>query len=223
MSVLLLLQDHAPVLTAVLVVAGCYVLLTLRIRATGSCPFAGGGSSKASVAPQTTAAAPAPARRNAMVRLTLAELAAYDGQDMSKPLYVAVRGKIYDVSPGRSFYGPGALLAVAAVGCVLWCLRQHQHLHEHQHHHQQLIWDVFVCGLACCSNRDGLAGCSVACSCLLPADAVLRPHHPHRLLPRRRAVCRLCRQGVRARARIHEGAPARVAAGWRQRPSCLPA
>lgn len=40
-------------------------------------------------------------------RLTLQQLAAYDGSDASKPLYIAVRGKIYDVSAGRSFYGPG--------------------------------------------------------------------------------------------------------------------
>jgi hypothetical protein len=50
------------------------------------------------------------------VRLTLQELAAFDGTDASKPLYIAVRGKIYDVSAGRSFYGPGVWAAVQE-GC----------------------------------------------------------------------------------------------------------
>lgn len=44
------------------------------------------------------------------VRLTLQQLAAFDGSDTSKPLYIAVRGKIYDVTAGRSFYGPGVFV-----------------------------------------------------------------------------------------------------------------
>jgi membrane-associated progesterone receptor component len=35
------------------------------------------------------------------------ELAAYDGSDPSKPLLLAIRGEIYDVTRGRDFYGPG--------------------------------------------------------------------------------------------------------------------
>jgi predicted heme/steroid binding protein len=42
-----------------------------------------------------------------LLRLTKAELAQHDGSDASLPLYIAVRGRIYDVSAGRSFYGPG--------------------------------------------------------------------------------------------------------------------
>ena len=41
------------------------------------------------------------------IYLTDAELAAYDGTDPSKPIYVALNGTIYDVTVGRSFYGPG--------------------------------------------------------------------------------------------------------------------
>jgi membrane-associated progesterone receptor component len=38
---------------------------------------------------------------------TLAELASFDGADPERPLLIAVRGKVYDVTPGRAFYGPG--------------------------------------------------------------------------------------------------------------------
>jgi membrane-associated progesterone receptor component len=38
---------------------------------------------------------------------TLAELTEYDGSDLSKPLLVAIRGRVYDVGRGRDFYGPG--------------------------------------------------------------------------------------------------------------------
>lgn len=40
------------------------------------------------------------------VRLTDTQLLAYDGSDASKPIYVALNGSIYDVTPGRHFYGP---------------------------------------------------------------------------------------------------------------------
>eukprot|EP00300_Choanocystis_sp_HF-7_P042121 c888_g1_i1.p1 GENE.c888_g1_i1~~c888_g1_i1.p1 ORF type:complete len:115 (-),score=24.26 c888_g1_i1:157-474(-) len=38
---------------------------------------------------------------------TLAELKAYDGKDPSKPILVALNGGVFDVTTGRSFYGPG--------------------------------------------------------------------------------------------------------------------
>ncbi|MGB8332784.1 MAG: cytochrome b5-like heme/steroid binding domain-containing protein [Polyangiales bacterium] len=38
---------------------------------------------------------------------SLAELARYDGSDSSKPLLLAIRGQVYDVTRGRDFYGPG--------------------------------------------------------------------------------------------------------------------
>ena len=40
--------------------------------------------------------------------LTLLELSKYDGRDPMRPLLLAVRGRVYDVTPGRAFYGPGA-------------------------------------------------------------------------------------------------------------------
>lgn len=39
--------------------------------------------------------------------LTPTELAAYDGTDESKPIYLAINGTIYDVSANRRTYGPG--------------------------------------------------------------------------------------------------------------------
>ncbi|KZT18020.1 progesterone binding protein [Neolentinus lepideus HHB14362 ss-1] len=38
---------------------------------------------------------------------TLAELTAYDGSDPSKPIYVAIKGTIFDVTPKKDVYGPG--------------------------------------------------------------------------------------------------------------------
>ncbi|CAM6056466.1 unnamed protein product [Sphagnum tenellum] len=40
------------------------------------------------------------------------ELNKYDGTDPKKPILVAIRGSIYDVSSGKSFYGPGGSYAV---------------------------------------------------------------------------------------------------------------
>ena len=37
----------------------------------------------------------------------LSELADYDGSDPTQPLLVGIRGYVYDVTRGRSFYGPG--------------------------------------------------------------------------------------------------------------------
>ncbi|ORY64355.1 uncharacterized protein BCR38DRAFT_409729 [Pseudomassariella vexata] len=47
------------------------------------------------------------AQLNGPLRLTLDELAQYDGTDDTKPLYLAINGSIYDVSSNRRTYGPG--------------------------------------------------------------------------------------------------------------------
>ena len=39
--------------------------------------------------------------------ITLETLSMHDGRDFLKPLYFAVRGKVYDVTKGKDFYGPG--------------------------------------------------------------------------------------------------------------------
>jgi len=38
---------------------------------------------------------------------SLAELSAFDGADPSKPIYVAIKGTIFDVSNKKDVYGPG--------------------------------------------------------------------------------------------------------------------
>ncbi|KAK8690363.1 hypothetical protein V6N13_073897 [Hibiscus sabdariffa] len=43
-----------------------------------------------------------------------AELKQYDGSDPKKPLLMAIKGQIYDVSQSRMFYGPGGPYALFA-------------------------------------------------------------------------------------------------------------
>ncbi|WOL08618.1 putative steroid-binding protein 3 [Canna indica] len=50
----------------------------------------------------------------AAMELTVQQLRGFDGSDASKPIYVAVRGAIYDVSSGKGFYGPGGPYAIFA-------------------------------------------------------------------------------------------------------------
>jgi membrane-associated progesterone receptor component len=45
---------------------------------------------------------------------TLAQLAAYNGTDKSKPLYLGCAGKVYDVTAASGFYGPGGAYGVFA-------------------------------------------------------------------------------------------------------------
>ena len=46
--------------------------------------------------------------------LTSEELSAFDGSDSSKPLLMAIKDIIYDVTAGASFYGPGGPYHVLA-------------------------------------------------------------------------------------------------------------
>ncbi|KAI8321315.1 cytochrome b5 [Martensiomyces pterosporus] len=45
---------------------------------------------------------------------TLKTLKEYSGQDESKPILLALNGKVYDVTTGRGFYGPGGSYSVFA-------------------------------------------------------------------------------------------------------------
>ncbi|KAJ3132741.1 hypothetical protein HK100_005008 [Physocladia obscura] len=42
------------------------------------------------------------------------ELAQFDGSDASKPVYLAVKTVVYDVSSARAMYGPGSAYSVFA-------------------------------------------------------------------------------------------------------------
>lgn len=54
--------------------------------------------------------------------ITRESLSKYDGRDFLKPLYFAVRGKVYDVTKGKDFYGPGECVLTGAVLCLVSCL-----------------------------------------------------------------------------------------------------
>jgi membrane-associated progesterone receptor component len=62
--------------------------------------------------PDPAASAPVPAaeRRD----YTAAELAAFDGSDPGLPILLAARGRIFDVTRSRGFYGPGGPYGVFA-------------------------------------------------------------------------------------------------------------
>ncbi|KAK7827098.1 hypothetical protein U0070_019894 [Myodes glareolus] len=52
---------------------------------------------------------PRPAERGPPVRLfTEEELARYGGEEEDQPIYLAVKGVVFDVSSGKEFYGRGA-------------------------------------------------------------------------------------------------------------------
>lgn len=46
--------------------------------------------------------------------ITPDELAKHDGRDPFRPIYLSIKGTVYDVTPGRSFYGPGGGYAAFA-------------------------------------------------------------------------------------------------------------
>jgi membrane-associated progesterone receptor component len=63
---------------------------------------------KSILTPPPPPPAPRPARKPIDMReFTIDELKNFAGQDATTPIYLALKGKIYDVSRGRSFYGPG--------------------------------------------------------------------------------------------------------------------
>jgi predicted heme/steroid binding protein len=55
-----------------------------------------------------------PVSQNGPLYLTPEQLAAYDGTDPSKPIYLAINHTIYDVTAGARIYGPGGSYNVFA-------------------------------------------------------------------------------------------------------------
>jgi membrane-associated progesterone receptor component len=45
---------------------------------------------------------------------TTDQLLQYNGTDPSKPIYVAIKGRVFDVVIGKSFYGPGGSYVIFA-------------------------------------------------------------------------------------------------------------
>lgn len=48
------------------------------------------------------------------MELTASELKGYDGTVEGKPIYLSVRGVIFDVTTGKNFYGPGGSYSMLA-------------------------------------------------------------------------------------------------------------
>ena len=83
-----------------LVVAGLAALVVYYFQ------FQSSPSSKSSATSPTTSA-PSTAPATGKLQLTDEQLSSYTGADPEKPIYVALNSTIFDVSAGRSFYGPG--------------------------------------------------------------------------------------------------------------------
>ncbi len=49
----------------------------------------------------------APVPRAELRDYALSELGRFDGADPARPILIAIRGQVYDVTRGRAFYGPG--------------------------------------------------------------------------------------------------------------------
>ncbi|TXG62263.1 hypothetical protein EZV62_013626 [Acer yangbiense] len=48
------------------------------------------------------------------MEFTAQQLIQYNGTDPSKPIYVAIKGRVFDVTTGKSFYGPGGAYVMFA-------------------------------------------------------------------------------------------------------------
>ncbi|KAJ3061905.1 hypothetical protein HDU98_002213 [Podochytrium sp. JEL0797] len=81
------------------------LLKLVPVRKDASVPPAAVSTAPPSASPTKAPKAATPKKRQP-ITLTPAELKQYDGTDPSKPIYLAINGKVYDVTAGRDFYGP---------------------------------------------------------------------------------------------------------------------
>ncbi|KAJ8309127.1 hypothetical protein KUTeg_014001 [Tegillarca granosa] len=66
---------------------------------------------------------------------TAEELKEYDGSKPNKPIYMGVRGVVFDVTKGKDFYGPGAAYSAlagkdASRAIALWSLEEKDMHHD---------------------------------------------------------------------------------------------
>eukprot|EP00741_Cyanophora_paradoxa_P022394 tig00021463_g21620.t1 len=90
----------ASIQQAVLIGGGILLVFMLVKKLRGD----GGASRVAAAGPQPPPPPPQPVE---LRDFTPEELLEFDGRDESKPLYLAIKGRVYDVTKGKQFYGPG--------------------------------------------------------------------------------------------------------------------
>ncbi|XP_047968998.1 membrane steroid-binding protein 1-like [Salvia hispanica] len=98
----------AAFFTAIAVAIAFYQLLSALFGSSDDVGHADHGSSKSE---EDVKPLPPPVQ---LGEITGDELKQYDGSDSSKPLLMAIKGQIYDVSQSRMFYGPGGPYALFA-------------------------------------------------------------------------------------------------------------
>ncbi|KAL1413005.1 hypothetical protein Q8F55_000754 [Vanrija albida] len=90
---------------------GLSAYLYTKSRPASTVPAAASASTAAAAPPQkpkSSAPEPAGAKVAADDPISVAELAKFDGSDPSKPIYVAIKGRVYDVSAKTEMYGKGS-------------------------------------------------------------------------------------------------------------------
>ncbi|KAL7419337.1 hypothetical protein Q5752_006175 [Cryptotrichosporon argae] len=89
--------------------------LKTQAREVGAATQAGDGKAKAAQAAASMMSAPATelaAPKDDAIPVS--QLAQHNGSDPTKPIYVAIKGRVFDVSAKRDMYGPGAGYSVFA-------------------------------------------------------------------------------------------------------------
>lgn len=83
-----------------------YQLAAAKCRVPGCGRENDAAVSKETAAVDTAPRPPPPVQLVPLRKLTLEELARHDGTDPSLPLFLAIKGTVYDITAGKDFYGP---------------------------------------------------------------------------------------------------------------------